>query len=177
MPGGIVDLTSVLSGPFCTWLIASLGADVIKVESPSGDMARGIPPFKDGQSLYFGSLNRNKRSVVLDLKQQSGREALHRLLATTDVFIDNMRPGVRNRLGCSDDELLKRQKPKCEARDIHALDLAFLDMPPEGPVAGAEIGILPDPARTEHLAGADFQETSFQFVRQIYPRPPDRCVS
>ena len=101
----VVDMTSVLSGPFCTWLLSTLGADVIKVENPGGDLARTTPPFKDDTSLYFASLNRNKRSVVLDLKSDSGKQALHRLLATADVFIENMRPGVRNRLGCSDKEL------------------------------------------------------------------------
>ena len=107
----VVDMTSVLSGPFCTWLLASLGADVIKVENPTGDMARSTPPFEDDISLYFASLNRNKRSVVLDLKSEAGREALHKLLATADVYIENMRPGVRDRLGCSDADL-KRINPR-----------------------------------------------------------------
>ncbi len=107
----VVDLTSVLSGPFCTWLLASLGADVIKVENPAGDMARTTPPFVDDISLYFASVNRNKRSVALDLKSAAGREALHRLLATADVFVENMRPGVRARLGCGDDDL-KRINPR-----------------------------------------------------------------
>jgi crotonobetainyl-CoA:carnitine CoA-transferase CaiB-like acyl-CoA transferase len=101
----IIDMTSVLSGPFCTWLLATLGADVIKVENPAGDTARTIPPHKGGISLYFASLNRNKRSVALDLKTADGRAALHRLLATADVLVENMRPGVRDRLGCSDAEL------------------------------------------------------------------------
>ncbi len=101
----IIDMTSVLSGPFCTWLLASMGADVIKVESPQGDSARSTPPFEDGISLYFASINRNKRSVVLDLKTKAGKEALHDLIKTADVFIENMRPGVRNRLGCGEDEL------------------------------------------------------------------------
>lgn len=101
----VVDLTSVLTGPFCTWLLASLGADVIKVESPDGDTARTTPPFEDDISLYFASINRNKRSIVLDLKSEDGKIALHKLLATADIFVENMRPGVRNRLGCSDEEL------------------------------------------------------------------------
>ena len=101
----VVDMTSVLSGPFCTWLLATLGADVIKVENPNGDIARTTPPYADDVSLYFASLNRNKRSMVLDLKTERGKQALHRLLATADVFIENMRPGVRDRLGCSDAEL------------------------------------------------------------------------
>ena len=104
----VVDLTSVLSGPFCTWLLSTLGADVIKVESPKGDLARGTPPFQDGVSLYFASLNRNKRSVVLDLKSEKGRRALHRLLEKADVLVENMRPGVRGRLGCSDEDLVRR---------------------------------------------------------------------
>ena len=103
----VVDMTSVLSGPFCTWLLASMGADVIKVENPSGDSARSSPPFEDNISLYFASLNRSKRSVTLDLKSDAGKEALHKLLATADVVVENMRPGVRNRLGCSDDDLKK----------------------------------------------------------------------
>ena len=107
----VVDLTSVLSGPFCTWLLSTLGADVIKVENPRGDLARGTPPFEDGISLYFASLNRNKRSIVLDLKSDEGKRALHKLLATADVVVENMRPGVRARLGCSDEDL-ERINPK-----------------------------------------------------------------
>lgn len=103
----VIDMTSVLSGPFCTWLLASLGADVIKVESPQGDTARGTPPFEDGVSLYFASLNRGKRSVVLDLKTDPGRAALHRLVQSADVFAENMRPGVRERLGCGEADLAR----------------------------------------------------------------------
>lgn len=113
----VVDMTSVLSGPFCTWLLASLGADVIKVENPNGDIARTTPPFEDDISLYFASLNRNKRSVKLDLKTDAGKEALHRLLATADVFVENMRPGVRDRLGCSDADL-KRINPRLVSASI-----------------------------------------------------------
>lgn len=101
----VIDLTSALSGPFCTWMLASLGADVIKVESPEGDTARTAPPFEDDISLYFASLNRGKRSIVLDLKSERGKAVLHKLLSTADVFVENMRPGVRDRLGCSDEEL------------------------------------------------------------------------
>lgn len=113
----VVDLTSVLSGPFCTWLLASLGADVIKVENPNGDMARVTPPFEDDVSLYFASVNRNKRSICLDLKSDEGKQALHRLLATADVFVENMRPGVRERLGCGDADL-KRINPNLISASI-----------------------------------------------------------
>jgi CoA:oxalate CoA-transferase len=101
----VIDMTSVLSGPFCTWLLSTMGADVIKVENPAGDMARTSPPFEDDISLYFASLNRNKRSIVLDLKSDEGKFALHKLIKTADVFIENMRPGVRDRLGCGEAEL------------------------------------------------------------------------
>ena len=113
----VVDLTSVLSGPFCTWLLASLGADVIKVENPNGDMARVTPPFEDDVSLYFASVNRNKRSICLDLKSDEGKQALHRLLATADVFVENMRPGVRERLGCGDADF-KRINPNLISASI-----------------------------------------------------------
>ncbi len=103
----VVDMTSVLSGPFCTWLLTTMGAEVVKVESPLGDEARGTPPMIGDVSLYFASLNRNKRSVVLDLKSEAGRGALHRLLGKADVLVENMRPGVRDRLGCSDAELAR----------------------------------------------------------------------
>ncbi|MFT5113652.1 MAG: CoA:oxalate CoA-transferase [Parasphingorhabdus sp.] len=113
----VVDMTSVLSGPFCTWLLASLGADVIKVESPAGDTARVTAPFEDDISLYFASINRNKRSVTLDLKTAAGQEVLHRLLASADVFVENMRPGVRDRLGCGDVDL-KRINPRLVSASI-----------------------------------------------------------
>ena len=88
-----------------------MGADVIKVENPAGDMARTSPPFEDDISLYFASLNRNKRSIVLDLKSDEGKRALHKLIETADVFIENMRPGVRDRLGCGQAEL-ERLNPR-----------------------------------------------------------------
>lgn len=113
----VIDMTSVLSGPFCTWLLGSMGADVIKVENPNGDLARATPPFEDDISLYFASLNRNKRSVVLDLKTEAGKAALHKLLGSADVFIENMRPGVRDRLGCSDADL-KRINPRLISASI-----------------------------------------------------------
>jgi CoA:oxalate CoA-transferase len=113
----VVDMTSVLSGPFCTWLLASLGADVIKVENPNGDTSRTTPPFKDGVGLYFASVNRNKRSIKLDLKTDDGKAVLHKLLASADVFVENMRPGVRDRLGCGDEEL-KAINPKLISASI-----------------------------------------------------------
>ena len=96
----VVDLTHMLAGPYCTWVLGALGAEVTKVEMPRrGDFTRGIAPFAADQSIYFMSVNRNKRSVTLDLKQAAGRAALLRMVERADVFVENNRPGVMRRLG------------------------------------------------------------------------------
>ena len=101
----VVDLTRILSGPFCTQLLADLGADVIKIEPPEGDPIRAQGAIVEGLSWYFAAFNRNKRSVVLDLRAAAGRRALERLIATADVVVDNFRPGVMAALGLSRDRL------------------------------------------------------------------------
>lgn len=95
----VVEFCQVAAGPYCGMLLGDMGCDVIKVESPQGDTLRAWPPFTDGFSENFASLNRNKRSIVLDLKSASGREAARRLVASADVLIENNRPGVMDRLG------------------------------------------------------------------------------
>lgn len=96
----VVDLTSVLSGPLCTMMLGDAGADIIKVESPQGDQARTWgPPFWDDQGAEFLAVNRNKRSIVLDLKTVRGREVLFELCKGADVFVENYRRGVPERLG------------------------------------------------------------------------------
>jgi len=95
----ILDFSRVLSGPFCTALLADLGAEVIKVEPPRGDDYRHIGPFKDGESAYFLLANRGKKSVTLDLKSQTGRELARNLAVHCDVLVENFRPGVATRLG------------------------------------------------------------------------------
>ena len=106
----VVDLTRVLSGPFCTMLLADLGADVIKIEPPEGDPIRGQGAMRHQLSWYFAAFNRNKRSVRLDLRQQQGREVLTRLIQGADVLVENFRPGVLARLGF-DDERLRALRP------------------------------------------------------------------
>jgi crotonobetainyl-CoA:carnitine CoA-transferase CaiB-like acyl-CoA transferase len=106
----IVEFCQVLAGPFCGCLLADLGADVIKVESPDGDLMRAWPPIVDGYSQYFASVNRNKRSVVLDLKTKEGIDAARRLALTADAVIENFRPGVMKKFGL-DHETLRKQKP------------------------------------------------------------------
>ena len=97
----VLDLTRVLSGPYCTMLLADMGARVIKIEQPGkGDDTRGWgPPFVEGESAYFLSINRNKESVTLDFKRPEGRAILNRLIATSDVLVENFRPGTLAKLG------------------------------------------------------------------------------
>ncbi|HKF74810.1 MAG TPA: CoA transferase [Candidatus Dormibacteraeota bacterium] len=108
----VLDLTRVLAGPFATMLLADLGADVIKVERPGdGDETRHLPPLQAGESHYFMSVNRNKRGVVVDLKQPAGRDLALRLAAVSDVLVENFRPGVTARLGL-DYDTVKRVRPE-----------------------------------------------------------------
>ncbi len=96
----VVDVTHMLAGPYCTWILGALGADVIKVEMPGrGDFTRRIAPFSHGESLYFLSVNRNKRSIALDLKSPDGKEVFRRLTAKADIIVENNRAGVMTRLG------------------------------------------------------------------------------
>jgi len=105
----VLDLTTFLSGPFCTQLLGDLGAEIIKVEPPDGDSSRSIPPHFVGEdSAYFLSTNRNKRSVVVDLKHPAGIDAVRRLVDASDVVIENFRPGVCARLGLDPAELRAR---------------------------------------------------------------------
>ena len=109
----VIDLTRVLAGPYCTMVLRDLGADVIKVEPPQGDEARGFGPFLPdedgggrGESAYFTSLNCGKRSVVLDLKGDAGRAALAALIRRADVLVENFRPGTLARLGFPPERLV-----------------------------------------------------------------------
>ena len=96
----ILDLTRLLPGAFCTMLLARIGAEVIKIEEPgTGDYMRWTPPLVDGQSVLFDALNRNKKSVTLNLKAESGRDALLNLVEGADVLVEGNRPGVMERLG------------------------------------------------------------------------------
>jgi crotonobetainyl-CoA:carnitine CoA-transferase CaiB-like acyl-CoA transferase len=95
----VVDLTRILSGPFCTQLLADLGADVVKIEPPEGDPVRAQGAIVDGLSWYFAAFNRNKRSAVLDLRTGQGKAALAHLIASADVVVDNFRPGVMAAMG------------------------------------------------------------------------------
>jgi formyl-CoA transferase len=99
----VLDLTRALAGPFCSQMLGDMGADVLKVEQPGvGDNARGWgPPFQGGESSYFLSVNRNKRSLALNLRDERGAEVLRRLVARSDVLLENFVPGTLDRLGFS----------------------------------------------------------------------------
>jgi crotonobetainyl-CoA:carnitine CoA-transferase CaiB-like acyl-CoA transferase len=127
----ILDFSRVLAGPFATMVLADLGADVLKVERPgTGDETRSWgPPYDDrGQATYFQAVNRNKRSVAIDLNSEGGRERARALVAGGDVVVENFRPGVMDRLGLGYEEL---------TRD-HA-GLVYCSITGFGPGAGAEL--------------------------------------
>ena len=108
----VVDLTRILSGPYCTMILADLGAEVIKIESPKGDDTREWgPPFIKNESAYFLSVNRNKKSIVLNLKEEKGKGIFLKLVKDADVVVENFRPGTLKRLGIGY-ETLKEHNPK-----------------------------------------------------------------
>ena len=110
----VVDLTRVLGGPYCTMILADHGATVVKVEPPQGDETRDWgPPFReDGESAYFQGVNRNKRSIGLDLSTDAGKEVLARLLEDADVLIENFKPGTLEKWGLGYDDVLSKRYPR-----------------------------------------------------------------
>jgi crotonobetainyl-CoA:carnitine CoA-transferase CaiB-like acyl-CoA transferase len=135
----VLDLTRLLPGPYCSLLLADYGADVIKVEDPkSGDYARWYEPkVNDDQSAMFISLNRNKRSITLDLKDENDKEAFISLIKTADVLIESFRPGVMERLGLGFEEL-KVHNPKL----IYCAITGYGQSGPYAKEAGHDINFL-----------------------------------
>ena len=107
----VLDFTTTIAGPHCTRLLADLGADVVKIEAPEGDVMRSRPPLRKGVSSNFGQLNAGKRSVVLDLKDRRAVAAARRLAEETDILVENYRPGVMHRLGL-DFAVLEQSNPR-----------------------------------------------------------------
>jgi len=103
----VLDLTRVLSGPFCTQLLGDLGADVLKVETPDGDPVRAQGTMRDGFSWYFASFNRNKRSITLNLRKPEARAVLTELIRRSDVIVENYRPGVLAEMGFGWERLIE----------------------------------------------------------------------
>lgn len=108
----VLDCTQVMAGPFCTMLLADMGAEAIKVEKPGGDDARRMgPPFINGESAAFLGVNRNKKSIVLNLKNALDRDIFRHIAAQADVVVENFRPGTMARLGLGPDDL-RRERPE-----------------------------------------------------------------
>jgi CoA:oxalate CoA-transferase len=103
----VLDFSTTIAGPHCSRLLADMGADVVKVESPEGDLMRSRPVQRDGAGTMFGQLNAGKRSIVLDLKRPESIAAIKKLVAKVDVVLENYRPGVMKRLGIDYPELAK----------------------------------------------------------------------
>ena len=155
----VLDFTTTIAGPHCGRLLADLGAEVIKIEAPEGDMMRTRPPLRDGASTSFGQLNAGKKSVVLDLKSPLGVEAALRLVATAAVVVENFRPGVMRRFGL-DYNALKAVKP----------DLVYCAISGYGQTGPS--AALPAYAPVIHAAsGYDLA----QIAHQEEARRPDYC--
>ena len=155
----VIDFTTTIAGPHCTRLLADLGAEVIKIESPEGDMMRTRPPLRNGASTSFGQLNTGKKSVILDLKRKEAVAAARRIVAGADVVVENFRPGVMRRFGL-DYPVLKEVKP----------DLVYCAISgygQSGPSAG-----LPAYAPVIHASsGYDLAQIAYQDGH----RRPDYC--
>lgn len=148
----VVDLTHALAGPFCTMMLADLGADVIKVEPPEGDVARLSEPFEEHDAAhyfggYFASINRNKRGIMLDLKQPGERETFLRLVDGADAVVENFRAGVMDRLELGYERLHERN-PRLVYGAIRGFgdprsgESPYVDWPAYDPVAQAMSGVV-----------------------------------
>lgn len=159
----VCDLSQNLAGPYCTQILADLGADVVKIEPPGGDPARAWgPPFWGGDGTLFLSANRGKRSVILDLKADDGMAALHRLAARSDIFVQALRPGVAERLGFDYDRI------RALREDVIYLSLSAFgtegplkDLPGYDPLMQAYSGLMSvtgNPDRPPSRVGGSLQD-------------------
>ena len=156
----ILDLSLIMAGPYCTLILGDLGAEVIKIEKPGeGEGARGVPPyFFEGESAYFIAMNRNKKSMTLDLKSKKGKEIFYELAKKSDVVIDNFRPGVVKKLGV-DFDTLKEMNPKiiCCSVSGYGQTGPFNDRPAFDLIIQAQGGIMSytgEPGRMSVRMGA-----------------------
>src|SRR5580704_3183847 len=155
----VLDFTTTIAGPHCTRLLADLGAEVIKIESPEGDMMRSRLPIRGGASTSFGQLNAGKKSLVLDLKRPEAVEIVHRLVKTADVVVENFRPGVMQRFGLD--------YPKLHEVNPAIVYCAISGYGQSGPSAGR-------PAYAPVIHAASGYDLA-QIAHQIEPRRPDYC--
>ena len=127
----VVELARYISGPYCGMLLADLGADVVKVETPAGDPTRDEGPWIGDESLYFAQMNRNKRGVTIDLRCDDGRAQLTELLREADILIENFRPGVIDAMGYGR-EALAALNPRCITVSVSGLRAGVRDARPHG---------------------------------------------
>jgi CoA:oxalate CoA-transferase len=149
----VLDLTRVLAGPYATMILADLGAEVIKVELPGkGDDSRAYPPFIRGESAYFMSLNRNKRSLALNVKSAAGRQILLELVEKSDVLVENFRPGTMEKLGLGY-ESLKAVNPRLIYAAISGFGQSgpYRDRPAYDAVVQAMGGIMSITGQTDGI--------------------------
>jgi crotonobetainyl-CoA:carnitine CoA-transferase CaiB-like acyl-CoA transferase len=142
----VLDFTSMVSGPTCTQVLGDLGADVVKIEPPGGESGRHTgSSVRDGLSGYFAKLNRNKRSLVLDLRRPEGRDAALRLADRADVVVENFRPGVADRLGIGY-AAMRERNPRLVYLAISGFgpDGPYADLPAYDHVLQGLTGLLPD---------------------------------
>jgi crotonobetainyl-CoA:carnitine CoA-transferase CaiB-like acyl-CoA transferase len=131
----VLDLTRVLAGPFCSMMLGDMGAEVIKVEEPGrGDDTRAWPPFVAGEATYFMAVNRNKQSLTLNLKAPEGRDILKKLVARSDVVLENFRPGTMERLGLGYPTLARLNR-----RLIYCAISGFGESGPDAPRPGYDL--------------------------------------
>jgi CoA:oxalate CoA-transferase len=166
--GGIrvLDFTIVMSGPMCTRTLADVGADVIKVEPPAGDVVRHRPPHRAGFSTYFASMNCGKRSVVLDLQTQEGKRIAGELVQQADIVVENFRPGVMKRLGL-DYETLSRSNPRLIYCSISGFGQAgpMASAPAYAPVIHAASGY--EMAYTQYQRGGERPANNGIFIADV----------
>jgi CoA:oxalate CoA-transferase len=155
----VLDFTTTIAGPHCTRLMADLGAEVIKIEAPEGDMMRSRLPLRNGASTSFGQLNAGKKSLVLDLKRPEAVAAVHRLVKTADIVVENFRPGVMARFGLG--------YPKLHAVNPALIYCAISGYGQTGPSAGR-------PAYAPVIHASSGYDLA-QIAHQLEPRRPDYC--
>lgn len=158
----VVDLTRVLSGPFCTMLLADMGADVLKIETPGGDPVRTQGSAAEGMRFYFASYNRNKRSVTLDLRREDGKAVLARMIEGADVLVENFRPGVLAEMGF-DEARLATLNPRLIVASVNGYGSTgpYVDRPAFDFIAQAMSGFMAttgEPGRAPLRAGAPISD-------------------
>ncbi|MBM4267775.1 MAG: CoA transferase [Deltaproteobacteria bacterium] len=140
----VIDLSAVVSGPLCGQILGDLGADVIKIESRTGDLSRRLgPPFRDGLTPLFAHCNRNKRGIAVDLKNERGLEIVRKLARTSDVVLENYRPGVADRLGFGYAQL-RRENPSLIYVSVNGFgpDGPYRDLPAYDTVIQGLVGFM-----------------------------------